>query len=522
LNAGTGEETGRRRRRRTRRFHVEAYLWFGGFFLIALFLTHWAYLDLPYFWDEAGQFIPAAFDLYRDGRLVPVSATPNVHPPGVMAWISLAWWILLPSIEVTRGAMLVAAALSLLAAFLLMVELTGKIQGAPALLSIFFLLLSPLVFTQSMLAQLDLPAMGLSALALYLFLRDRHAAAALACSALVLVKETGALLPVILFLWLLAERRRAALLYLVPLAALGGWLWLLRTHTGVWLGNREFAQYNVANALQPERIGVALARRAGFFFLQHGHFLIVTGALLALIARKLSLRSRAWAVAAVFALAHILLVTLLGGAVLERYLLPALPIYYALAAAAFQGLGTALRLVHVLGLSAALAFSLFWNPPWPFPYENNLAMVDFVRLQQEAARYLSAEHKHARVATAWPLSAALRKPDLGYVEAPMRVTERPTFAAADFANLRGSEIDVFALYSREWSPRISLLGTNTGRAVARRLFDWRDPIDGQEIEKRLEMRLERRLLRNGHWIEIYSRRGLPVEPVIPVLPGPRR
>jgi hypothetical protein len=58
--------------------------------------------------------------------------------------------------------------------------------------------------------------------------------------------------------------------------------------------------------------------------------------------------------------------------------------------------------------------------------------------------------------------------------------------------------------------------------VARRLFDWRDPIDGQEIEKRLEMRLERRLLRNGHWIEIYSRRGLPVEPVIPVLPGPRR
>jgi hypothetical protein len=513
---GVRDDPRRRRRRRTRRFHLEAYFWFSGLFAIVLFLTHWNYIDLPYFWDEAGQFIPAALDLYRDGHLVPVSVKPNVHPPGVMAWISLAWWLALPTVEVTRVAMLAAAALSLLAAFLLMVELTSRIVGAPALLGILFLMLSPLVFMQSMLAQLDMPAMGLTALTLYLFLRNRHGLATVSATALVLVKETGALAPGLLFVWLLAERRRAAFWYLAPLLALGGWLWVLHERSGFWLGSPEFAYYNVSYALQPGRVGIALARRAGFLLFEQGHFLVLTGCAWALFTKKLDLRSRAWAVVGVFGLAHVLLVTMLGGAVLERYLLPILPPLYALAGASFQVLSVSVRLAHVLLLSAALLFSFFWNPPWPFPFENNLALVDFVRLQQETAAYLQKEHKGERVATAWPLSAALRKPELGYVQEPMRVTERLTFIAADFASVNAADMDVFALYSRDWAPRFSLLGTRVGRNLARQYLDWRDPIDGKEIEKRLSLRMERRLVRNGHWVEIYAR---PSKAVPPLFPG---
>src|SRR5712691_9915312 len=44
-------------------------------------------IHLPYlkllFWDELGQFIPAALDLYHDGAWVPHSTLPNVHPPGL-------------------------------------------------------------------------------------------------------------------------------------------------------------------------------------------------------------------------------------------------------------------------------------------------------------------------------------------------------------------------------------------------------------------------------------------------------
>ena len=61
--------------------------------VFAAFLSaiHRPYLKLPFHWDELGQFVPAALDLYRDGDWVPHSTLPNVHPPAVMALVALAW-----------------------------------------------------------------------------------------------------------------------------------------------------------------------------------------------------------------------------------------------------------------------------------------------------------------------------------------------------------------------------------------------------------------------------------------------
>src|SRR5436190_8512571 len=64
-----------------------AYAYFYLFFLFVVFLTHSIILDLPYFWDEMGQFIPAALDILREGAWIPRSTLPNVHPPGVMAYL---------------------------------------------------------------------------------------------------------------------------------------------------------------------------------------------------------------------------------------------------------------------------------------------------------------------------------------------------------------------------------------------------------------------------------------------------
>ena len=46
---------------------------------------------LPYFWDEAGYYVPAARDLLLSGSLIPHTTVSNAHPPLVMAWIAL-WW----------------------------------------------------------------------------------------------------------------------------------------------------------------------------------------------------------------------------------------------------------------------------------------------------------------------------------------------------------------------------------------------------------------------------------------------
>ena len=58
-------------------------------FAVVLIALHAPLLRLPYFWDEAGYYIPAARDLFS-GSLIPYSTPSNAHPPLVMAWIALA------------------------------------------------------------------------------------------------------------------------------------------------------------------------------------------------------------------------------------------------------------------------------------------------------------------------------------------------------------------------------------------------------------------------------------------------
>src|ERR1700689_319082 len=121
-------------------------------FALIVFLAHLPYLSLPYFWDELGQFVPAALDILRDGAWIPHSAVPNAHPPAVMAYLALVWRTFGYSIAATRSAMLALASLAVLFTFLLGWEL-GRAR-APALIAALFLLLDPLFYTQGMMAQL--------------------------------------------------------------------------------------------------------------------------------------------------------------------------------------------------------------------------------------------------------------------------------------------------------------------------------------------------------------------------------
>src|SRR5215470_3782694 len=57
--------------------------------LIAIFLLHAPLLRLPYFWDEAGYYVPAARDILLSGSLIPHTIPSNAHPPLVMAWLAL-------------------------------------------------------------------------------------------------------------------------------------------------------------------------------------------------------------------------------------------------------------------------------------------------------------------------------------------------------------------------------------------------------------------------------------------------
>ncbi len=76
---------------------------------VALVALHAPLLRLPYFWDEAGYYVPAARDLLLTGSLIPHSTVSNAHPPLLLAYLALWWKLAGFAPIVTRTAMLLAA-----------------------------------------------------------------------------------------------------------------------------------------------------------------------------------------------------------------------------------------------------------------------------------------------------------------------------------------------------------------------------------------------------------------------------
>ena len=124
------------------------------------------------------------------------------------------------------------------------------------------------------------------------------------------------------------------------------------------------------------------------------------------IRRTKILKSIAWRIALAVTAANFVLVSVLGGAELERYLLPVLPVFYIAVCVGVTYLPPWTGRLSAAALLAGLAASLFWNPPYPFPYENNFAMVDFVQLEELASHYAERFLPNKPIATAWPYTMA--------------------------------------------------------------------------------------------------------------------
>src|ERR1700719_4963749 len=142
---------------------------------VAIFLLHAPLLQLPYFWDEAGYYVPAARDLLLTGTLIPHTTVSNAHPPVVLGWIALWWKCVGYAPVVTRSAMLMVAAFSLLGVFRL-AERAANTQVAIA--SALCTALYPVFFAQSSLAQVDLAAAGLTFWALSAYVEGELVATA--------------------------------------------------------------------------------------------------------------------------------------------------------------------------------------------------------------------------------------------------------------------------------------------------------------------------------------------------------
>jgi hypothetical protein len=228
-------------------------------------------------------------------------------------------------------------------------------------------------------------------------------------------------------------------------------------------------------------------RRLYYLFVGSGHF-IGTLTLMWAWKRMPLLRDRPWRIAATLVAAHVLAVTAFGGAVLERYLLPVLPILYAAFAIAMWALTERMRRIALACLVTCLAAANFINPPYPFPFENNLMFVRFVDIEREAA--FAADTYDGAVATTFPMSTALQHPNNGYLMLPHKVIEVPDFRQSSMAELADNPPPVMIVYNTEIDPW-HIRQTRAFEWFFGRYYNYERQMSALEISQMFNMRIAR-------------------------------
>ena len=457
------------------------------FIFAAQILLHISLLRLPYFWDEAGYYIPAARDVLLTGSLIPSSTLSNAHPPLVMAWLALWWKIFGFHPITTRIAMLAIASFAAVGLFRLAVQVANWRVGVAAVVCTAFY---PVFFAQSSLAHLDMAAAGFTLWGLSYYLRDRVVQTAVFFSLAALCKETAILAPLALIFWELvgfAWKWRSGdhkfwlfspsvcriiwlMLPVIPLAAWFGWHY---HRTGFVFGNPEFFQYNLGGTLHPARFFAALAIRVWQLLGYMNMFVLVAATWLAMGRPPLKVEGKAAAngsngggaiergriavpvqlVFVVLILAYAVAVSVLGGAVLARYLLPVYPLII------LMGVSTIWRRIPwwqaFLGVvCAAFVLALVTDPPYRAAPEDNLGWAKFVRIHQQAAQVIETRFASGPILTAWPASDELSKPFLGYVSKPVPVMRVENFSAQQMLAVRNTPLSYEAalVFSTKYEP----------------------------------------------------------------------
>lgn len=490
--------------------------------ICAVIAAHAPLLRLPYYWDEAGYYIPAAYDFFRTGSLIPYSTLSNAHPPLPSIYLAAAWKLFGFSSLVTRVAMCCVAAAALTAVWKLAMVTTRRQSVAAA--TVGLTAIYPVFFAQSSLAHSDLLAAATTLWGMAFLLSERGYAVwfASACFSLAaLSKETAIVTPLALAgweLWLIRKSNgskhmvRAAVLCL-PLVPLGLWYLYHWHRTGFVFGNPEYLRYNATATLTPLRVLIAFAHR-----LLHvtAHMNLFVPVLLMLACMLLtpvdeddgSPRLRiAFSVQAIFYVvifANLILFSVLGGALLTRYLLPLYPLMILLCVNTFR---RRVKRWPALFALSALAFiaGLFVNPPYRFAPEDNLAYRDVILLHEAAIAQILEHYPHSVVLTAWPASDELSKPELGYVREPVPVVAIDNFSFAQIQKAAQSSDPYTAalLFSTKYDP--PNLPFSLGRrneAIDMRYFDFHHDLAPSVIARILDGRVAWQDERKGQWAAV--------------------
>jgi hypothetical protein len=198
------------------------------------------------------------------------------------------------------------------------------------------------------------------------------------------------------------------------------------------------------------------------------------------------------------------LFSVLGGALLTRYLLPLYPLVLLLAITTlyrrirwWQGVAAFSAATFILGL--------FVNPPYGFAPEDNLAYASVIRLHQAGIAQLNQRYPGATVLSAWPVTDELTRPELGYVAESFAVVPIEDFTAGEIARAaqEPEKYSAALVFSTKYDPASPLftLGPKS-QALDERYFGLHHDLPPEEIAFDLRGSLIWQQQDQGQWIAL--------------------
>ncbi|NUQ27727.1 MAG: glycosyltransferase [Acidobacteriaceae bacterium] len=487
-----------------------------------IYLSHITLLRLPYFWDEAGYYIPAALDFFRTGTLIPFTTVTNAHPP-LPSILMAGWWHIARFVpSATRTLVVMVSAAALLGVFRMARLLAGTaVAAATVLLTAAY----SIWFAQSTLAHADIFAAAFTLWGLSFYFESlvqtpsaRNAIwAATIFSFAALAKETAIVTPIALAGWELVTGIRArkvrwtwVLALAFPLLPLIAWYLYHQHKTGYMFGNPEFVRYNATATLDAKRIALSFYHRILHLVVHMNMWVatvLTTGALLLTPyapERTQRIAKPAMAAIAVVLLANLFEFSVLGGALLTRYLLPCFPLLLLLYVSLWRHHFRQWWLLAAISFAGFVA-AITVNPPYAFAPEDNLTYRDFVTLHQQAINVITQRYPQATVLTAWPAWTELMHPDLGYVKQPVKVVPIQNFSVEEVqaAARHPERYDTALIFSTKYEPATGKL--NIGRRLegeATRYFDFHRDLLPAEAAVVLHGEIVWQAQRNGEWAAV--------------------
>jgi Dolichyl-phosphate-mannose-protein mannosyltransferase len=482
---------------------------------ILILALHGPLLRLPFFWDEAGFYVPAAYDLVHFHTVIAKTTVDTGHPPLPTAYLAL--WLTLSGWKpaVVRIAMLLVAAFALTNVFLLARRVTNT---GVAVASTIATAAYPVFFAQSSLAHADLPAAAFTLWGIRLGIERRIWLSQLALSLAVLSKETAVITPLALAIWELflspeakgGDKLRRTLIRLLPVLPLVGWLLYHHHATGRFFGGAEFYDYNVAHTFTPLRVVLALGLRL-WHLLGFMNMMALTAATVAAmwfqpVHDGLEERPRISIPVqlqfALIMLAYMVTFSLVGGAELARYLLPAYPLVI------IVGMSTLRRRIVRWEWPAAVVviffvMALFFDPPYKFAPEDNLTYKDFVELHVMGSRFLEQHERDKTVLTAWPATDELTRTYLGYTKQPFHIFPVQNFTVEEIFKVRAARNRYGAayLFSTKYD-QPTWFQSELWQQLNSRYFDYHRDLQPEVIAALLGGRIVFLARRKAEWVAV--------------------